>query len=83
MPPRYQAELPHRELEVLANKDNRLSAWYLFAIKVPTERKKEIFNNLRTAKIGVNVHYIPIYKQPINEVVCYQICQNLLCFIIH
>ncbi len=28
------------------------------------ERKREIFKNLRTKGIGVQVHYIPIYRQP-------------------
>ena len=33
-------------------------------IKVPADRRKEIFNKLREAGIGVNVHYIPVYKLP-------------------
>lgn len=61
---RYQAELPHRELEVLANRDNRLSAWHLFVIKVPVEQRKKSFEQLRNSGVGANVHYIPIYQQP-------------------
>jgi dTDP-4-amino-4,6-dideoxygalactose transaminase len=60
----YQAELPRPKLEVLANRENRLSAWHLFVIKVPAERRKELFEQLRESEIGVNVHYMPIYKQP-------------------
>lgn len=61
---RYQAELPRPELEVLANRDNRLSAWHLFVIKVSAEQRKNIYLKLRDKDIGVNVHYIPITQQP-------------------
>lgn len=66
---RYQTELPRPGVEVLANREGRLSAWHLFVIKVQAGQRKEIFKQLRNAGIGVNVHYMPIYKQPfyINE----------------
>lgn len=60
----YQAELPGPELEVLANRENRLSAWHLFVIKVPAEQRKPLVEQLRNSGIGVNVHYIPIHQQP-------------------
>jgi UDP-4-amino-4,6-dideoxy-N-acetyl-beta-L-altrosamine transaminase len=63
----YQAELPRPKLEVLANRENRLSAWHLFVIKVPAERRKELFEQLRESEIGVNVHYMPISKQHFHE----------------
>lgn len=66
----YQAELPRPELEVLANRENRLSAWHLFVIKIAVKRRKKIFSDLRSAKIGVNVHYFPIYKQPYYRSLC-------------
>jgi len=31
---------------------------------VPKSKRLKIFNQLRDKGIGVNVHYIPIYKQP-------------------
>ena len=61
---RYQTELPRPGVEVLANREGRLSAWHLFVIKVQAEQRKEIFEQLRNAGICVNVHYMPIYKQP-------------------
>lgn len=60
----YQTELPGPELEVLANRENRLSAWHLFVIKVPADRRKVLFEQLRSSGVGVNVHYIPISQQP-------------------
>ena len=41
-----------------------LSSYHLYMIQVPAERRKEIFCKLRENGIGVNVHYIPVYKLP-------------------
>lgn len=38
------------------------NSWHLYVIQVL--RRKEIFDCLREAGIGVNVHYIPVYKHP-------------------
>lgn len=40
------------------------SAWHLFVIQVPSEQRAAIFSFLQSEEIGVNVHYIPIYKHP-------------------
>lgn len=41
-----------------------LSSYHLYMIQVPKEQRKEIFLRLQHAGIGVNVHYIPVYKHP-------------------
>lgn len=45
-----------------------LSSWHLYVIRLHLDalRKSrlEVFNALRTAGIGVNVHYIPVHLQP-------------------
>jgi dTDP-4-amino-4,6-dideoxygalactose transaminase len=40
------------------------SARHLFPIRVPAGKRRVIFEALRQAGLGVNVHYIPIYLQP-------------------
>lgn len=40
------------------------SGWHLYMIWVEPSRRKEIFDGLRKFGIGVNVHYIPVYKHP-------------------
>ena len=40
------------------------SGWHLYVIQVPGEKRKKIFETLRQNGIGVNVHYIPVYKHP-------------------
>lgn len=44
--------------------EGTLSGWHLYMIWVEPSRRKEIFDRLRQADIGVNVHYIPVYKHP-------------------
>lgn len=41
-----------------------LSSWHLYMIQVPADMRKAVFEKLRQAGIGVNVHYIPVYKHP-------------------
>lgn len=41
-----------------------LSSYHLYMIQVPADIRKNVFEQLREAGIGVNVHYIPVYKHP-------------------
>ncbi len=40
------------------------SGWHLYMIQVTKKPRKEVFEQLRSAGIGVNVHYIPVYQHP-------------------
>lgn len=40
------------------------SGWHLYIIQVLNQKRREIFEKLRENGIGVNVHYIPVYKHP-------------------
>lgn len=40
------------------------NAYHLYVIRVKNKKRKEVFEQLRAAGIGVNVHYIPVYKHP-------------------
>lgn len=42
------------------------SSWHLYILRWPggAERRSRVFAALREAKIGVNLHYIPVYLQP-------------------
>jgi UDP-4-amino-4,6-dideoxy-N-acetyl-beta-L-altrosamine transaminase len=42
-----------------------LSAYHLYPIQIDSSRSREqVFTRLRSAGIGVNVHYIPVHTQP-------------------
>lgn len=40
------------------------SGWHLYMIQVLEMDRKEVFDRLRAAGVGVNVHYIPVYHHP-------------------
>ncbi|MBZ9610222.1 UDP-4-amino-4,6-dideoxy-N-acetyl-beta-L-altrosamine transaminase [Rheinheimera maricola] len=45
--------------------DVNISAWHLYLVRFDDKSKrKAVFDALRAAGIGVNVHYIPIHTQP-------------------
>jgi UDP-4-amino-4,6-dideoxy-N-acetyl-beta-L-altrosamine transaminase len=39
-------------------------SYHLYVARVPSRRRRAIFDRLRQQGIGVNVHYIPVYRQP-------------------
>nr|MBA3656412.1 UDP-4-amino-4,6-dideoxy-N-acetyl-beta-L-altrosamine transaminase [Gemmatimonadaceae bacterium] len=47
------------------------SAMHLYIVRLKRDRAKlgqsEVFERLRTAGVGVNLHYIPVYRQPLYE----------------
>lgn len=50
------------------------SGWHLYMIQVMNKKRKEVFDKLRVAGIGVNVHYIPVYKHPYYQNHGYSCC---------
>lgn len=45
-------------------KEGCSNAYHLYVIRVKNKKRREVFEQLRGAGIGVNVHYIPVYKHP-------------------
>jgi UDP-4-amino-4,6-dideoxy-N-acetyl-beta-L-altrosamine transaminase len=41
------------------------SAWHLYVVRV--KNRRAVFERLRSAGIGVNLHYIPVYRHPYYE----------------
>ena len=65
---RYDRLLASLPLKLPARLDDRCSSWHLYAIEIDAARsmasRRAVFEALRAAQIGVNVHYIPIHTQP-------------------
>ena len=62
---RYDASLAGLSLTRPTRLRGRLSALHLYVVTLDDpERRKPVFDALRRANIGVNVHYIPIHLQP-------------------
>lgn len=53
------------DLPVVLPPANGDSAWHLYVIQLEdTSRRRAVYDALRAAQIGVNVHYIPVHLQP-------------------
>lgn len=62
---RYRSLLQNLPLDLPEECPAGQSAWHLYIIKLHDEnRRLTVFEALRSAGIGVNVHYIPIHTQP-------------------
>lgn len=58
------------------------SAWHLYPIQVDPAKRRAIFEALRAAGIGVQVHYLPVYRHPFYEKLGYKkgLCPNAEAF---
>jgi dTDP-4-amino-4,6-dideoxygalactose transaminase len=65
---RYDRLLAGAPLRLPARRADRVSAWHLYAVEVDRgprlPSRAQVFQALRAAGIGVNVHYSPIPLQP-------------------
>ena len=65
---RYDSMLAALPLLLPAHLPDRQSSWHLYPIEIDSTRtnrtRAEVFQRMRAAGIGVNVHYIPIHTQP-------------------
>lgn len=64
----YQQQLADLPLILPSFDSEANSAWHLYVIQLDAEKntlsRRAVFDALRAANIGVNVHYIPVYWQP-------------------
>jgi UDP-4-amino-4,6-dideoxy-N-acetyl-beta-L-altrosamine transaminase len=64
---RYDNLLLNQEVSPAPRCTGKQSAWHLYVVQLRSERegyRRGIFDALREAGIGVNVHYIPVHLQP-------------------
>lgn len=65
---RYDALLADLPLRLPVRLADRTSSWHLYAVELDPARtrvdRRAVFQGMRDAGIGVNVHYIPIHTQP-------------------
>lgn len=63
---RYDHILADLPLDLPYRSNDRGSAWHLYAVEIrqPGPSRRSVFEAMRAAEIGVNVHYIPIHLQP-------------------
>lgn len=61
----YAGRLAELPVDVPHQDPNGRSAFHLYPVQVSAERRRVVFERMRAAGIGVNVHYIPVYHQPV------------------
>ena len=64
---RYDELLAGLPLTAAPRRAGALSAWHLYVVQLDAAleaRRREVFERMRAAGIGVNVHYIPVHLQP-------------------
>lgn len=59
---RYDELLSECDIDLPARDTVRQSAWHLYVAQVP--ERNLVYESMRAAGIGVNVHYIPVHLQP-------------------
>src|SRR5262249_40532721 len=40
-------------------------AYHLFPVRVPATMRRHVYDTMHAARIGVQVHYVPIYRHPL------------------
>lgn len=61
---RYDEKLAGMPLITPWQHPDTLSAWHLYVVQVPAEKRLAIFEGLKAAGILAQIHYIPIHTQP-------------------
>ena len=59
-----EAFAANEQIQLPYQKEGCDNAWHLYVIRIKNGKRKEVFEKLRAAGIGVNVHYIPVYQHP-------------------
>jgi dTDP-4-amino-4,6-dideoxygalactose transaminase len=59
---RYTQQLSELPINTPWQHPDTFSAYHLYPIRI--KNRKSVFDKLRSADIGVNVHYIPVHTQP-------------------
>ncbi len=76
---RYQQELTGMDgVEIHTVRAAMDPIWHLYPLRVKDGRRREIFEKMRAAGIGVQVNYIPVYWHPLFEDLGYRrgMCPN-------
>ncbi|WP_219095690.1 UDP-4-amino-4,6-dideoxy-N-acetyl-beta-L-altrosamine transaminase [Pseudomonas sp. UMAB-40] len=65
---RYDQLLAYLPLTLPSAQPEAGSAWHLYVVRLQTDRinlsHRQVFEGLRSAGVGVNLHYIPVHLQP-------------------
>ncbi len=65
---RYDKLLPSLPIKTPWQRPEAISSWHLYAVRISLDlvakTRRQIFDAMQAAGIGVNIHYIPVHLQP-------------------
>lgn len=64
---RYDQLLAGRQATTPWQHPDSYSGMHLYVVLVEKDCRRQVFENLRAGGVGVNLHYIPVYRQPYYE----------------
>jgi UDP-4-amino-4,6-dideoxy-N-acetyl-beta-L-altrosamine transaminase len=64
---RYNKLLAKSQIVTPWQHPDTYSGLHLYIVRVPAEIHSSLFDSLRAGGVGVNLHYIPVYRQPYYE----------------
>lgn len=80
---RYQRELAGIDgVEIHTVREGQDPIWHMYPARILDGRRREVFDKMRAAGIGVQVNYIPVYWHPLFEDLGYRrgMCPNAEAF---
>jgi UDP-4-amino-4,6-dideoxy-N-acetyl-beta-L-altrosamine transaminase len=60
------------EIKIPKQQEGCNSSWHLYVIQVLKKDRRKVYDQLKAAGIGVNVHYIPVYQHPYYQKIGYK-----------
>jgi UDP-4-amino-4,6-dideoxy-N-acetyl-beta-L-altrosamine transaminase len=70
---RYDAELAELPLTTPWQSSDTYSGYHLYVVRCAAKIRRAVFEYMRAAGIGVNVHYIPVHTQPYYQEMGFQV----------
>jgi dTDP-4-amino-4,6-dideoxygalactose transaminase len=71
----YDTLLADVAVQLPAQRTDTASSWHLYVVRVPAQIHVAVFDALRAAGIGVNLHYIPVHTQPYYRAMGFEVGQ--------
>ena len=66
----YSSQFTHNTNLIIPTKKSTVEPfWHLYPLRVPVNKRLEIYNSLRENGINAQVNYFPIHKQPVFETI--------------
>lgn len=74
---RYDTELANMPIQLPWQSPDSYSSYHLYPVRIKSTvsgaTQRQLYDTLRASRIGVNLHYIPVYRQPYYEAMGFKV----------